>query len=275
MLHSVFWPALVWLCLWPLLAAAAGVSESLDYQVSYRGVFSAGSEMPIVDMVLQTRPPPGGAGLTEISLRASSAAYPLVESLFPMRYRFRTWTGPDPGQLVGFETCEKTRRLKHRLYLRDPSASGVRRYDLTLGDGRLEKQQLETGVRPAAVFEGDPLLDYLGLMRRVRTLDLAEGAEYRFAVTDGRNPARYRVTVETTTRLVRGGLSIPVWKLRFDGLRPGADGKVAAANRPFFVWLTRAPAQMPLRLEVSHTLGTFRAELKQWPARGQVARSDG
>jgi hypothetical protein len=189
MFQSVFRPVLVWLFLSPLFTALAGVSESLDYQVSYRGVFSAGSEMPIVDMVLQTRSPSEGAGLTEISLRASSAAYPLVESLFPMRYRFRTWAGPDPGQLVGFETCEKTRRLKHRLYLRDSSVTGVRRYDLKSGDGRLEMQELESGVRPAAVFEGDALLDYLGLMQRVRTLDLAEGAEYRFAVTDGRNPA--------------------------------------------------------------------------------------
>lgn len=264
------------MCLYQVSAAAADESEDLDYQVTYRGIFSAGSEIPIVDLVLQTRPAGGRGGLTEISLRASSVAYPVVESLFPMRYRFRTWVGSNPGQLVGFETCEKTGRLKHRLYLRDTSAKGVRRHDLKSGSGQREMQQLDAGVRPAAAAEGEALFDYLGLMQRVRTLELHEGAEYRFAVTDGRESSVYRVRVEAASALKQGGLSVPTWKLRFDGLQPGPDGGEGAVHRPFFVWLARTPTQVPLRLEVRHTLGTFRAELKQWPGgRDQLARAAG
>ncbi|MGB5452396.1 MAG: DUF3108 domain-containing protein [Sedimenticolaceae bacterium] len=273
--RSIFVRAFVFLCLFPVSASAADGSEDLVYQVSYSGIFSAGSEMPIVDMVLQTRLPHGQDGLTEISLRASSVAYPLVESLFPMRYHFRTWTGSNPDQLVGFETCEKTRKLKHRLYLRDTSAPGVRRYDLKAGNGRQEMEQLDAGVRPRAAAGGDPLFDYLGLMQRVRTLELEERAEYRFAVTDGRNPSIYRVRVEAAPLLKRDDRSVPAWKLRFDGLRPRSDGEEEAVHRPFFVWLARAPARIPLRLEVRHTLGTFRAELKRWPERDQVARAGG
>ena len=67
------------------------------------------------------------AGLVEMRLDATSANYPNVESLYPIRYRFRTWSMPDAGQLVGFETYEKSRKIRHRLYLRDASELGVQR----------------------------------------------------------------------------------------------------------------------------------------------------
>ena len=39
---------------------------------------------------------------------ASSAAYERVESLYPIRYRFRSWADAETGQLIGLEAYEKT-----------------------------------------------------------------------------------------------------------------------------------------------------------------------
>jgi hypothetical protein len=104
------------------LQAGSGLAESverLQYQVSYRGAFSLGKDVPIADLVLQTRLPGGVAELGEARLEVSSSAYPLVEALYPIRYRFRSWNAPRDGGLIGFEDFEQTNRRRHRLYLRD------------------------------------------------------------------------------------------------------------------------------------------------------------
>lgn len=70
-------------------------------------------------------------GLRETRLEATSRHYPLVESLYPIRYRFRSWSTAGGQDLVGFETFEQTRERRHRLYLRDDETKrGLRRYQV-------------------------------------------------------------------------------------------------------------------------------------------------
>ncbi len=240
----------------------AGASTALDYQVIYRGVFSAGADMPIADLLLEAPLKTGSAGVRQVGLSASSAAYPLVESVFPIRYRFRSWTGPDQGNLLGFETYESTRKVRHRLYLRDDSISQMKRFDLTEGVGQQEMAQLEAGVSPVAAAQRKHLLDRLGLLQLVRQQDLHEQARYRFEVTNGRERLVYLVKVETAQILDIGGLAVPTWKLRFDGLEHGRNGTQVAAHRPVYVWLSRVSDHVPLRLDSRQAIGLFRVELK-------------
>ena len=86
-----FYLLLGWLL--PIIVLAGEQTESLEYGVIYRGLFSMGTDMGIADVMLESHRPDGGQ-LGETQLEATSAAYPLVESLYPLRYRFRTWTAP-------------------------------------------------------------------------------------------------------------------------------------------------------------------------------------
>lgn len=263
----------VLLCLLSL-AGATNAVEALEYRVEYRGVFSAGSELPIADLRLDEELSAQGAGLNRTRIEASSHAYPLIESLFPIRYRLRSWSRADNGGLVGFETYESMRKKRHRLYLRDDSQSGVRRYDLLQGNGQQELGRLEAGLGPLQTRTGKGPVDRLGLLQRVRGKALAENANYRFEVTNGRELLIYDVSVVAAQSLNIAGTELPAWKLRFDGMERGRQGKLEAAHRPVYVWLSRAAGHVPLRVESRHPIGRFRVELKQGPALDQVARAD-
>ena len=230
--------------------------------VVYRGVFSMGADMAIADVTLESRAQADGA-VAETRLEASSASYPMVESLYPMRYRLRSWAAGDGG-LLAFETYEKTDRLRHRLYLRDQSRRGVKRLDLTkdeeggellagLDDGRLPR-----GLQAV----GDGLSDRLGLLQRVRAKPLHSGADYRVSVTNGKKRFDYRVRVEKAEPISLGETTLRAWKLRFDGDRVKRNGERKAAHRHFFVWLSQAPGHIPLRADSRHPIGLFRLTLK-------------
>jgi len=255
------------------MAAGAGQSIRYDYQVSYRGLFSLGEEMPIADLALHTRPPGGGVALSETRLEVSSESYPAVESFYPLRYRFRSWSEATGGELVGFESFERTRKERHRLYLRDDSARGVRTLDLRAGAGQDEMAQLAAGGRPADTRGAQQLFDRLGLLQLVRAKPLYDQAEYRLPVTSGRDRMVYRVKVEGSQPLALEGRTLPAWKLRFDGYKAAADGREEAAHRPVFIWLSRDAERIPLRADARHAVGLFRIELKT--PTGQLALSDG
>lgn len=255
-----------------LLAQAR--ADVLDYRLTYRGMFSGGADMPIADLLLETRTAQGSRDLSQARIDVSSVAYPLVETLFPIRYRFRNWTIGGEGQLLGFESYESTRKVRHRLYLRDDSSLGIRRFDLTAGAGWREMEQLEAGEMPVTPVGEQRLLDRLGLLQLVRSQDLADQAEYRFAVTNGRERLVYDVRVVAAQTLDLAGVSLPAWKLRFDGLESGRNGGLEPAHRPVYVWLSQTPEHIPLRVDSRNAFGRFRVELKNRALLRQIAQAD-
>jgi hypothetical protein len=264
-----FYLLLGWLL--PVIVLAGEQTESLAYGVVYRGLFSMGANMGIADAVLESRRPDGGQ-LAETRLEATSAAYPVIESLYPLRYRFCTWTDPD-SELVAFETYEKTTKLRHRLYLRDDSRVGIKRLDLTReGVGTEEMLQLDAGQLPRQLEDiRTSLLDRLGMLQQVRARPLQAGAEYRFQVTDGRKRYDYTVRVEQAEVLQLGEIAVPAWKVRFEGSRTKSNGKVVQAHRPLTIWFSREPGHIPLRVDSRNAIGLFRLELKDAQRLQQIA----
>jgi hypothetical protein len=252
------------LCMLVLLTSPGGAVERLDYRVIYRGVFSMGNDLPIAAIRLETRRLEG-ARLSEMRLDVSSSDYPLAESLYPIRYRFRSWTDAASGETLGFAIAEPARDGRHRLFLRDGSMSGTRRFDLRAGSGREYLDQLEAGLQPEGVLADRPLYDRLALLQRIRAGDLRAGGEYRFPVTNGRERFLYRVRVEGARRLMLAGTRVPTWKLRVDGAELTPGGGRRAAHRPLYVWVSQAEPRTPLRVDARHAIGTFRIELEGRP----------
>lgn len=240
--------------------ALAGEVETLGYEVVYRGVFSLGRDMPIADMTLATERSTVVPGLLRTRMHATSAPYNLVESTYPMRYRFRSWTEEASGHLIGLETYEKTRREKHRLYLRDESVRGVRRLKPVSDRFGDAIHQLETGSIEIGRYTR-PLFDRLGLLQQIRRLDLRPLAEFTFTVTNGKELMDYRVRVGGTTTLCLGGREVSAWKLRLDADERDDRGRVVPAHRPVYIWLGRDRSRTPLRADVRHAIGHFRVQL--------------
>lgn len=265
-------PRLVTIALTAILmlpASAADGRETLSYEVIYRGVFSLGQDLPIAALTLatDTTAVPGGV---RVGLQASSAGYEPVESAYPLRYRFRSWADAATGHLMGFETYEKTRREKHRLYLRDASPRGVRRIEPDTCNGAATMRRLDGGIAPSEA-SASPLFDRLGVLQRVRAAVLEEGAQYSFPVTDGRRRLAYRVSVERATTLTVGGLTRAAWKLRLDADERDHRGRKVAAHRPVYIWLSRDRQRRPLRVDVRHAIGLFRVQLVDPPITRQIA----
>ena len=240
--------------------ASAVTDESLGYQVVYRGAFSLGEDMPIADVRLASESPTVQGAPLQTSMVASSAAYAGVESLYPFRYRFRSWADAESGQLIGLEAYEKTRRVKHRLYLRDDSPTGMRRVDPAAADGSGPLARLLAGAASPEALPG-PLFDRLGLLNAVRRQALSAGAWFDFPVTNGRDRMRYRVHVEKPTTVHLGGVEIACWKLRLDASEIDEHGQTVAAHRPVYVWLGRDARHTPLRVDIRHAIGLFRVQL--------------
>ena len=264
-----------------IAAAAATVAEPLEYSVAYRGVFSMGRDMPIADVSLRVSEPDSGREFREFTLEASSAAYPVVESLYPLRYRYRTWANARDGNVLAFETYEKTGKLRHRLYLRDITGPGFSRHDPNGDEGAQAVERLKAGELPRRISVdaldestlSDLVLDRLGLLHYVRDKTLREGAEFLLPVSNGRDRLRYRVRVEAAQSLLLHDLRLPAWKLRFDGFEIAADGTERPAHRALFVWLSRDPDHLPLRVDSRHAIGLFRVELKDPAIHAQLAQS--
>jgi hypothetical protein len=240
--------------------AGVGVIERLDYLASYRGAFSLGQEMPIADVELQTKQSGDHAGLQETRVVASSENYDLVESFFPMRYRFRTWASADDGRLVGFENYEQTKRVRHRLYLRDEEGQAFERFDLKQGRGADKVASLEAGVNPVAPPR-DEFIDRLGLLQKIRERDLAVGKRFGFPVTRGSESLEYRVEVEVEEDIDIRGISFAAWKVRLEGYEWDENGKQQAAHRPLFIWFSRDERHVPLLVESRNSIGLFKVEL--------------
>jgi len=240
---------------------ASVLSQELQYRVVYRGVFSAGAEVAIADVELGTRFPGAGA-YAEAHLRASSERYPLVEAIYPIRYRFRSWYRPDGSGVLAAEYLEygSAADREHKLiYLDRPEAPFItRRLERTLPDlASLERGDYRSppsgGVRR--------IFDRLGLLQLVRGLELAPGREIEASVSNGSHLLRYLVKVESEVEIKVAGRPWRAFKVRFDGLREDKQGREKHAHRPVFIWLSVDPRHIPLVAESRHSLGLFRVEL--------------
>ncbi len=260
----------VLLAIIPLSSGADAGASALDYTVTYRGMFSLGRDLQIADVNITEQTLVEGVQTARLDV--TSAGYPDVESLYPIRYRFRSWTNTADGDLVGFETYQKTSKLRHRLYVRDGGARDVKRLDPASAPGREALAQLDTGNWPLPPGAGEVLFDRLSLLAAVRDLDLEVGRQYELPVTNGKERLRYQVTVERSQNIAVAGQPVAAWKVRFDGLEQNDRGNWEAAHRPIFIWFSQTPEHYPLRADNRHPIGLFRIELTRLPQLQAVAR---
>ena len=254
-----------WLVAFALLLALPVGAESLQYQVLYKGLFSAGRELPIADVTLTTRKPAADASYRESQLVATSQGYDYVEAFYPIRYRLRSWYQEDASNGLAFENYRQKRhsKIKHRLiYLDNPHKPFVTHNLVTEGD--LDLPALLNGsYRRVSTGNGAVRFDRLGLLEHVRARELLPGQVLKVPVSNGKEMMEYRVSVEARETVKVLGRSWPALKLRFDGLESDERGREKHAHRPIFIWLSDDDKRLPLRAVNRHALGRFSIELQK------------
>jgi hypothetical protein len=258
---------------WILLAAVLhpGFSvvsaETLRYEASYKGPFSAGKNLPIAAVQLEReklRLPALGAAI-QITMSVTSEPYAFVEKHFPFRVRYRSIYSLDKKHVLALEKYEKTSRVKHEIDWIDSTNGQLLRFrhkGKKAGE-RLFPVSLQKWLQPGETFEfhkysrhgfEDGLIDRLYLLQALRRALLEKGSKYAFTVTDGKHLYHYRVRVQGRQRINIGGKQRNAWKLRFDAVE---EGEQKPAHRPLYVWLADDAQRTPLLFEHRHPLGRF------------------
>ncbi len=281
------------------LAWQAAAVEVFDYKVTYDGVFSAFKEVGIGDARLDVEQTPAVVDdepLMRTRLTASSAAYPLVESVYPFRYEFTSYHQRDTPRTLAYERRKQTTRLRHDLLLVDWNGGALRRFDLDAASGEVAPDLQTTELLALLRRAGMPdyrahlaphpgelpaprqAIDRLALLQQLRFLPMEEGAVHPLTVTDGKEVIRYQARVARRERVTTGAGTHTAWKVRIDGFED-ADTQVYATGRemptapvkedtegrlrhpPVYVWVGDGPRRVPLRLVSHHGVGTFTVSL--------------
>ena len=256
----------------PVGAASYTLPERLEYTASYEGPLTAGSNIPIARLFLQTRElnsPALANPLFETSLNVSSEIFPFVEERFPFRVRFRSFYRQEPFTLLALEKYKQTDELKHELTWLDGKNGKVGRYRMQ-GKGAdlpamlAEWIDADTSFRyykPARHEPMNGLLDRLSMLQSLRQQQMVPGAEYRFAVTDGKRLLEYRVQVLGLDQIEFAGATQQAWKLLVNALYT-KKGVTSPRHAPVHLWLSMDKPALPLRFVNHHLLGTFTVELQ-------------
>lgn len=80
-------------------------------------------------------------------------------------------------------------------------------------------------------------------------------------MTSGNKRYRHVARVETEQPLVLDGVSVPAWKVRFDGERIMPDSTREPAHRPLYVWISKDDQPVPPRVGGRHAVALLRVEL--------------
>lgn len=248
------------------VAAPAIQEETLYYQARYSGIFSAGAEVGLADAVMRTYYPGETKDYLETLIEASSANYPTVEALYPIRYRFRTWYKSDGSAGIAGEYHEQNQNKspKHMLIEIDHPTQPFITHDLVKTRGLMDIPLLAGGYYVVQTHKAKRF-DRLSLLQHLRSLDLKVGDVKSIPVTNGQMMMRYQVKVEKAETLSLGKRQFDSLKIRVDGYKRGDNGKEEAKHRPAYVWLANDTKKNLLRIVMRLRYGHFMAELQDRP----------
>ncbi len=247
------------------------LAETLYYEATYQGLFTAGQPVRIAAISLETGPleQAESSGLVQSVMRVTSEPYAFVEKHYPFRVRYRSIWSSRPSGVQAMEIYEKTHRTKHEIIWVDKEAGRMQRYrPRGRHAGRhVFPVSLRRWLAPGEEFQFHKygrhpvpkgMQDWLSMLQAVRGAKLETGAEQNYATTDGKHLYHYRVKVESHKRLKVHGQKRWTWKLRFDATE---EGKPGPAHRPVYVWLSDDDRREPLKFESRHPLGRFTIRL--------------
>lgn len=247
------------------------VTEAYVYKVKYRGFLTAGSEVAIADAVLRTLRL-SADDHRESEVWITSKDYDILESVYPFRYRLRSWYRGDALTTLAFETFDQKRhKTKHRLYTFQRTARGATRVDLKKNPEAARLERLHAAdfpaAEPAAVAGQAQLFDRLSVVQHLRGQTMLPGESRVLMVTAGKNKkTRYLVKAQQFVDLeLKDATRVHALKLTFERTRVQESGAEKSLGEPVTAWVGTAEPNIPLRIEFPTKLGDLLIELVERP----------
>ncbi len=261
------------------------LGEQLVYQVSYQGALSGQASVNIADAVLETKAGAetiNGVRAYQSTLQVSTEDYPVLEEVYPFRYRFRSYYSTDLSRALYIDVQKTSRKDQHELVWFDWEAGRAERYKKR---SKVREEQVsdasaflvgadarKKGFRHNAKNDlhlNGTLLDRLSLLQVARAQDLFSGKAIESPVSDGKSMYRYHVQVLGRELLEQGGRVWDTYKLSFDGFEQGKMER-QPDHAPVFIWVTADSRKLPVRFSSDAVLGTFVIDLRM--ANGQPVK---
>lgn len=255
-------------------------AERLDYLIEYKGLLSGYNWTDISRATITTsqRANCAGRGSCKVSTATmSSKGYKVLETIFKVRYHYRSYYQLHPPRTLAFEMREKKYSkqyapygYKHSLTLLPKGATTTDYYKLGSKGVPLPvaaKPFIATDHKPAANIRVKKLkhkpvaknaLDRMTLLQVVRSAPLKIGYKATFVGTDGRNQLEFRIKVIAKEDIKAAGKKWQTWKIRIEELEKGEKPVTLHA------WVSRDSRRIPVLIEGRSSLGEARFHLKSY-----------
>ena len=263
-----------------LLLLSSGVlnAETLKYDVSYKGAFTAFSWANIADASLSTRKQvPCGNAQTCLNsrVRMTSENHKVLESLYPMRFYYQSFFQQNPARTLAFEKREKKSKSKYQPYgyrhklvtisgdgksatihelwsTGEPLASNEKRYVSTDHNGGKPPSVKKRSTSPVATNA----LDRWAMIYTARFLPYSKGFSQTFPGTTGTHKLTYKVSLEGTERVRARGRDFEAWKVSI------VETKAGKRQPTLYMWISADDSRLPVRIEMEEEIGRLRFVLK-------------
>ena len=268
-----------------LLVAGGGAfaGETLHYLAEMRSALTLWNWSGIAKATLTTVDAtrcPGGGGCRETEVwMTSEGGASVLESIYPLRWLYRTAYRPDEKATLAFEELRKRRKVdhgeyqwRHRVIWLAGGRDAATRYDFD-EEGTAIPEALGSWItsnkaegfslklkNTRSVPMPLPALDRWGTFQLLRSLDFAAGASWRLPGAGPKGPLTFAVTVERKENIQAAGRSWETWKVRIDEAKSEATGNDPA---PLYAWIATDAARTPVRFDMDHDIGRLRLTLAE------------
>lgn len=268
-------------CLLLIVAGNLSASETLTYRAELKSVLTLFSWAMVGTITVQSEDStrcPGGGSCRETEVWMTSETAPSLESLYPLRYLYRTVYRPDRQQTLAFEELRNRRNAaddvypwRHRMLWLAGRDGSAMRFDFD-GKGEAPPPDVAAWVHDDKIGEGNlrvknsrevpmnlPAVDRLGGLDILRSMELAPGVTWTRAGAGPKGSLTFRVTVEDKETLVTGSRTWEAWRLKVEERR-NREGERDPA--PLYAWIADDAARTPVRFTMNHIVGSIRLTLE-------------
>ncbi len=258
------------------LQAAPDLGETLDYTVTFRGLVTGFVELNIAKVTLSVGPriePVSARPAYVARLQVSTEPYKKAELLYPLRFDYRSWLDQQTLQSLMASKYVVTGETRREFYWYDPEHRQGYHYQTpdekaaqpgkTPPDRLLQVASLDDPdwsdlqENLSIALERPDIVDYLGMLHRLRRIPSRPKEWYEFTVFSGKKLVPFRVQVERE-RLIRRGWDRDTLHLRLFEYDPDKDRLEEAVQ----LWLSDDDQRRLLRFYAEGAVGALEGILE-------------
>ncbi len=238
---------IIFVLIFGILCGQVHAVTDIQYQASYKGIFSFYETMKIADVYysVSSHEPELPSEFQQIRLRVTSEKYSTVERLYPFRYLYKSYYDTDTDQTQIFENIKitkKKKKLRHQVGLLNFEEKKIQLYAsshkkesvlpvvaanaTTAKQHQKMKKQLKLRKKAAPLVGLQKMpIDRLTMLELISEQVTANQAEKTYRITNGDELFDYRVTLGRLEKLSVAGRERQTQKVKIEALALTVSGE--------------------------------------------------